>query len=392
MKTLNMLIIVTMALFTSCVEKNIQMNTTLREDGTCKRELWFKTDSASLVNPTEAHETFVQGVLDDEAWSKTWIMNSESEEKSYPMTVADYEAIQAALEPVNGVRKSTSDTVKIHAQREFTSVGEMAQALPLFLNGEQVKSTAKLEKKFRWFYTDYVYTERFEGYDAKLELPLSRYMTDETASYWLTGTPNLMQGKSGMEMKEYQDKIENQFYQFINDNMLNDLMKVLADNYELIENAPVSREEFMNKRDSILTYSTFLNKMPDNEYQFKPEEILKKYFKTDVYKDAVELNQELNHQWDKRSGVYTQLVLFSVDYQLTMPGGIINVNECQNCVMVNGELHATLDGMRLLMPEYTIQASSSVKNDWALILTVLITLLAIALCTMGFCRRGKVEK
>lgn len=105
MKTLNMLIIAMMALFTSCVEKNIQLNTTLREDGTCKRELWFKTDSASLVNPTEAHETFVQGVLDDEAWSKTWIMNSESEEKSYPMTVADYEAIQAALEPVNGVRK-----------------------------------------------------------------------------------------------------------------------------------------------------------------------------------------------------------------------------------------------------------------------------------------------
>lgn len=382
MKTLYMLIIASVTLLTSCMEKNIQMNTTIREDGTCMCELWFRTDSASLVNPADVSGTFVLGVLDDETWSKTWRLNDETEEKPYPMTVDEYSAIQAALEPVDGARKNVSDTVTVHAQREFASVGAMAEALPLFLNGEQVKSTAKLEKKFRWFYTDYVYTERFEGYDAKFELPLSRYMTDEATSYWLTGTPNLMQGKSGMEMKEYQDKMENQFYQFINDNMLNDLMKVLADNYELIENAPVSREEFMNKRDSILTFSTFLNKMPDNEYQFKPEDILKKYFNTDVYKDAVELNQELNHQWDKRSGVYTQLVMFSVDYQLTMPGGIINVNECQNCVMVNGELHTTLNGMRLLMPEYTIQASSSVKNDWALILTVLIILLAIALCSM----------
>lgn len=392
MKTLYMLIIASVTLLTSCMEKNIQMNTTIREDGTCMRELWFRTDSASLVNPAYVSGTFVLGVLDDETWSKTWRLNDETEEKPYPINVDEYSAIQAALEPVDGARKNASDSVTVHAQREFTSVGAMAEALPLFLNGEQVKSEAKLEKRFRWFYTDYIYTECFAGYDPEFELPLNNYMSDEASSYWLTGTPNLMQGKSGMEMKEYQDKMEKQFYTFLSDNMLNDLMKVLVENYALIENAPVSREEFVSRHDSVLAYSASLNTMPDYEYQFNPEEILNKYFDTEVYKDALQHNAELNKQWEKRSNVYVYLMTFSVDYQLTMPGGIINVNECQNCVMVNGELHATLDGMRLLMPEYTIQASSSVKNDWALILTVLITLLAIALCTMGLCRRGKVEK
>ena len=83
--------------------------------------------------------------------------------------------------------------------------------------------------------------------------------------------------------------------------------------------------------------------------------------------------------------------MLDVDYQLTMPGGIIEVLKCGDGVFRDGELHYRLNGMRLLAPNYTIRATSSGKNNWALYLSLLIVLLAVG-SVICFLFKGWVRK
>ena len=113
---------------TACESGHIDMNTIIHADGTCRREICFKADSAALANGSINAHSNVLDILNDNDWT--------------------YEV---------------QDTLWVKAYRDFSSPDEMAEAMPLQVAGQQVKSKAKLEKQFRWFYTDYIYTETFES-------------------------------------------------------------------------------------------------------------------------------------------------------------------------------------------------------------------------------------
>ena len=68
---------------------------------------------------------------------------------------------------------------------------------------EGIKASSQLEKHFKWFYTDYTFTETFANEDSTLfPIPLSQFLSADTASFWFTGQPNLTRSLSGAEMKE----------------------------------------------------------------------------------------------------------------------------------------------------------------------------------------------
>lgn len=386
MKPLHIILLATIVILTSCTDQKVNMNTTINEDGTCSRELWFRTNSASLLNPAEAEGTYIQGILDNDVWSKQCELKSSDRISPYPMPQALYDSLNAEIEQVkarqvqsdtltNKDLRSIADTVQIHAHRNFSTVQEMASALPICLNGQPVKSTAQLTKQFRWFYTYYTYTESFESIAPQFAIPLSTYMSDEAAEYWLTGKPDIFKGNSGMEMKEYQDEMEQKFYRFINVNLVNDALDLLAAGYDSIGNVPLSREEFMAKKQSIIDKADELTGSP---IDFDHNKFLTEQLGSDVYVKALE-GSALYTQWEQRQSFYLAMLMLDVDYQLTMPGGIIEINDCSDGLFRDGELHYRLTGLRLLSQSYSIQATSKGKNDWAFVLTYLLILAAIGL-------------
>ena len=94
------------------------------------------------------------------------------------------------------------DTVTTTFTCPFSSVEEMCEQMPLQLNGMRLRSKAKLEKHFRWFYTEYVYTETFYCVGDTFKLPPTDYADKDAVSYWFTGQPNLLQGLNGAEAYE----------------------------------------------------------------------------------------------------------------------------------------------------------------------------------------------
>lgn len=398
MKTLKHISCFTIAalLLVSCVDGNIDMKTEIHEDGSCVRELCFYADSASLVNPQEA-TGLLKDVFANEKWDKSWTVkdtttNEVIMEGAYPMTPEQYHEAKTRLQ---SQPSSNGDTtfinltpakIQVCAKREFPTVEEMASELPICINGQQVKAKAILTKKFRWFYTDYVYTESFESFAPQFELSLNDFMDEDAVNYWLTGSPDIFKGYSGFEQKEYLDEMENKFFQYINANMCNDYFNMIADHYELFPDAPMSKEEFVAKGKELLDKRDLLS--------FNPLEtdtllnVITQYLGIDDYSIDTDNNEnQLSQLWSERMERYSFLVLFTADYALEMPGGIVNLNDCGNMTFKDGKLHAQLNGIRLLAPEYTIQASSSVKNEWALWLSLLIGLAAIVLCGTGIWRK-----
>lgn len=325
----------------ACESGHIDMNTIIHADGTCRREICFKADSAALANGSIKAHSNILDILNNDGWT--------------------YEV---------------QDTLRVKACRDFSSPDEMAEAMPLQVAGHQVRSKAKLEKRFRWFYTDYIYTETFESIAPTFVIPLTNYMEKNMADFWLTGTPDVMKGYSGLEMKDYLDSMEDAYLHFVNANILNDLMDVLAEHYDDIAKVPVSKEEFLASKSELIERA---DKMSTDVLNFEPEKLLAETFKTEAYNQALKDDPVISEAWEQRQNVYVSLLMLDVDYQLTMPGGIIEVLKCGDGVFRDGELHYRLNGMRLLAPCYTIKATSSGKNNWALYLSLAVVLLAIGL-------------
>ena len=353
MKKYLLLSTILLTALTACESGHIDMNTIIHADGTCRREICFKADSAALANGSINAHSNVLDILNDNSWT--------------------YEV---------------QDTLWVKAYRDFSSPDEMAEAMPLQVAGQQVKSKAKLEKQFRWFYTDYIYTETFESIAPTFVIPLTNYMEKDMADFWLTGTPDVMKGYSGLEMKDYLDSMEDAYMHFVNANILNDLMDVLAEHYNDITKAPVSKEEFLASKSELIERA---DKTSTDVLNFEPEKLLAETFKTEAYNQALKEDSVISEAWEQRQNVYVSLLMLDVDYQLTMPGGIIEIYKCGDGVFRDGELHYRLNGMRLLAPCYTIKATSSGKNNWALYLSLAIVLMAIGLgIYMVF--RGRARK
>ena len=353
MKKYLLLSTILLTALTACESGHIDMNTIIHADGTCRREICFKADSAALANGSISAHSNVLDILNDNSWT--------------------YEV---------------QDTLWVKAYRDFSSPDEMAEAMPLQVAGQQVKSKAKLEMQFRWFYTDYIYTETFESIAPTFVIPLTNYMEKDMADFWLTGTPDVMKGYSGLEMKDYLDSMEDAYMHFVNANILNDLMDVLAEHYDDITKAPVSKEEFLASKSELIEQA---DKMSTDVLNFEPEKLLAETFKTEAYNQALKDDPVISEAWEQRQNVYVSLLMLDVDYQLTMPGGIIEIYKCGDGVFRDGELHYRLNGMRLLAPCYTIKATSSGKNNWALYLSLAIVFLAIGLC-IYMVLRGRARK
>lgn len=335
--------ILLLAALTACESGHIDMNTIIRADGTCRREICFKADSAALADQS-IRGSNVLGKLGEKGWTC-----------------------------------EVQDTSYVKACRDFTSPAEMADAMPLQVAGRQVRSKARLKTQFRWFYTDYVFTETFESIAPLFTIPLSNYMEPAMADFWLTGTPDVLKGYSGMEMKDCLDNMEDAFARFVDANILSDLMEVLADHYDSIPKPPVDRETFLARRPELIAR---VDTVSEAVHSFDPEKFLAQAFGSEAYNRALNGNPTIAEAWQRRQEVYVSLLMLDVDYQLTMPGGIIEVLKCGDGVFRDGELHYRLNGMRLLAPNYTIRATSSGKNNWALYLSLLIVLLAVG---SGFC-------
>ena len=349
----------------SCKNKDDRMLTVINADGTCSREYTFHSTQQWLsIPPEEDYDSIV-----DKTWERSWsVLGADSVRYPVPLTEALLDSMQA-----QDLSKPLGNMLMVHVKKDYKSVEEMSAQIyraerSHLVKVEGIKASSQLEKHFKWFYTDYTFTETFANEDSTLfPIPLSQFLSADTASFWFTGQPNLTRSLSGAEMKEMLDGIEKKVSQWGNANWFAEICKVISDHYDKVKNPPVSKERFISICDSLVMLPCVLNPKDSESVEEGVFDLVHDVFQSDVY-------TEFLRSYEGGLGQYGGLLSFGNNYDLVMPGRVLDAGMGE----YDGEvIHYRLGGERMIPGDYTITATSRVTNVWAFIVTILVVLLAI---------------
>ena len=355
----------------SCDNEDSLMLTVINKDGSCIREYSFQTTEEELMIPQEED----LDSLIDKHWERTWsVIGNDSLRHPVPITKAQIDSLQK-----EDPNSCLSDSLMMHVKKRFDAVQEMSDHL---LMAEGFKASSTLEKSFKWFYTDYTFIETFV-YDGPpiFPIPISRFLSADTASYWFTGHPDLTRNLSGQDKKEVLDKIETKVGQWLNANWFAEICKAISDNYDKVKNPPVSKESFVSQCDELAMHPDVLNDTDDNVDNFDNfKKVLDHHFHSDAYTTI--LNSDTLGSIQR----YDPFLSFKTNYDLVMPGKVTDAGMGEYDGHV---IHYRVSGERTIPDgyKYSIKATSRVTNIWAFIVTILVIALAIGSFTLSPNRR-----
>ena len=338
--------IVAATLLASCQQPDVKMHTIIHKDGTCTREVSY----SNVMSKEER----------DSLWGNAtgW---------SQPMP----ECLNIDAFSNSHTDVGDGDTVTTSFSRDFHTVEEMCEQTPLQLNGVRLKSKAKLEKHFRWFYTEYTFTEEFDCVGDTFKIDPTQYADKDIVSYWFTGEPNLLKGLNGAEASQKISEMEPFVSKWLNDKLFNVCFDYIVNHYDSIPHPPVSKERFCELHDSLANF--LLKDRDDLLLNMEPADGLKTFFHSDAYamffNEDTALGKELNKELFNRLNIFW----FNVPYSLSMPGTVVDAGRG----IINGDIiYYPLTGERLIPHDYAITATSRVTHIWAYIVTLLVVLLA----------------
>lgn len=348
-------------LLSSCYQPDVVMHTTITGDSwwPCERKITYSNVMSQQMR--------------DSLWGKTGVGWSQ------PLP----ECLNTDAFCSTHTEIGENDTVSTTFSMPFKSTEEMSQQTPLQLNGTRLRSKASLKKQFRWFYTNYVFTETFYCVGDTFQLADTLYADKALISYWFTGEPNLVKGLSGAETSQKLSEIEPAINRWLNDNLLKVGFDYIVSHYDSIPNPPVSKERFIELHESLVQ---FIMAGADDLLDIKPEERLQAFFHSDAYNsffdDETTLGKGLTDELSKQLNIFW----FNVPYTLTMPGTVTDAGN--GALLADGSILYPFKGERLIPKDYTITATSRVTHIWAYLVT--LTIIFIALGSILYRKKRKM--
>ena len=343
---LNSIIVLAAALFASCTEQaDVDMHTTINSDGSCTRIVSYNS------------------VMSKEMRDSLWTDSTKRKAQPVP------ECLEIKGYSYQLTTVGSGDKVTTTLDHRYDNVAQMTEDMPLQLNGQQLQAKSTFEKRFRWFYTEYTFTEVFACISDNFKLPVTDYADDEIVGFWFTGYPNLLEGLSGAEAADEINRIEPSISKWLQDNIFQLNFEFIVNHYDSIVNPPVSLSQFVERRSEL------------EEYIMQSGDILladhRKLFKDFFHSDAFAVfftDTPSGKELERANVKLLNIFNLSASYTITMPGRIIDAGTgyCQN-----DTVFYQLTGERLIPHDYTITATSRDVNTWPNIVTMLAVIVLI---------------
>lgn len=370
MKTNRILIIVAamVLLMSSCSNGHERMLTIINEDGSCSREMSFHPyPNSVMASSDEPIEN--DGLHFGADWQRSWSVIGDSVCHPIPLTQEQWDSLQRVF-PKQTVR----DKILMHTKRNFQNVSEMSDSLTSVVR-HLFKATASLDKHFKWFYTDYVYQETLAITDIEqiFSVPLDRFVSADTASYWFTGQPNLADGLTGAEQKELLDEIEANISHWFNACTMAFVYTYASLRYDEVKNPPVSKEQYLALKDSIVM-SPAVAKMDLFDNIGLVSNIIRDFYHSDAFTPLFSDSTRWQRLLETKYKSYEYLMMMAPQLDYVMPGKVIDAG---NGVVEGNVVRYKFSGERLIPHPYDVVITSRVTNVWAFIVTFLVIILAV---------------
>jgi hypothetical protein len=354
------------------------MKTVVNADGSCYREFTSKNVSKEFFIADNTSKGNPFPVEIDSTWNILWKYGDAKWQNDFPPSENTIDSILEQQKNTNDSCAAKKDFpfFSVQIKKHFPSVSAMKNACKIKDSHpwKNIKTDYSLSKKFRWFYTYYIYQEKYEKAGIQFDYPIDDFLTEEEYLFWFTGFPNPTKGMSGMEVREYLGEIENKYEKWIAKNKWSWEYDFLLSNYEKISNLSVTKTELKNSKDSIFKQRV------KNNIDFDMPQIMDSHFQTSAFSRFWnEENSPMKNYENDPDGTTlyaTTISLFSenFNYKLILPGKIIK----SNCRKSNdNEMVWELSAYRFLVTDYTIEAESRKTNAWAFAVSGIIILLAL---------------
>ena len=361
------------ALLSSC-QGDIEMLTIVNEDGSCMREIMVDADRSLLTTGMYDNEDPRVARIED-GWELYWGYKGDSTRFPIPMSAEKYDSISREVGPSRAVK----DTVCVYARKRYASVEDMCAGSPMFFVDEQAGVDGSLDKEFRWFYTDYVFTEKFSSVADYFKVPVTDFMSEEEALYWFSGTPDLYAGKPTWRYYEMLEDLKEKADRWVIANMYYNILSGIADRYDMVVDPPVSKDEFIAQLGDVVkqlaSYDTY--KLENSTAR----SIVSSHFGSDAYSPFINEDEWKKDEILSATAFFDYLFLFYYNESIVMPGRIVDDG---GGIYKDGVVTFKVDAGRFLLKDYEIRVVSRIVNVWAFIVTAV---LASALCVAVIYRR-----
>lgn len=347
------------ALLSSC-QGDIEMLTIINEDGSCMREIMVDADRSLLTTGKYDNDDPRVARIED-GWELYWGYKGDSTRFPIPMSAEKYDSISREVGPSRAVK----DTVCVYARKRYASVEDMCAGSPMFFVDEQAGVDGSLDKEFRWFYTDYVFTEKFSSVADYFKVPVTDFMSEEEALYWFSGTPDLYAGKPTWRYYEMLEDLKEKADRWVFANMYYKVFSGIADRYDMVVDPPVSKDVFIAQlRDvvkQLASHDTY-----KLEYS-AARSVVSSHFGSDAYSPFINEDEwKKEEQYESLATAFDYLFVFYYDESIVMPGRVIDAG---GGIYKDGVVTFTVDAGRFLLKDYEIRVVSRVVNVWAFIVT-----------------------
>ena len=235
--------------------------------------------------------------------------------------------------------------------------------------------TEQLKKRFKWFYTYYIYTATYKELPDKGPVPLDKYLNKEEQIIWFRGDNAAFSGMNGIEQNDKLDKLEAKFGEWYN-----------RSQYEVIWE--VIRQFTSQKGDTV--YVNRLNELKETVYTNHLSgkdscgdagiddvcALFDKVGQTNYYSELYKAHAKAMDNMCEQKIKIAEVFYHAIQFELTMPVTLLSSNAI---LSTNNIMVWKIDGLRLLTGNYVLTAESRVINYWAFGLTLLIILATLGI-------------
>ncbi len=320
---------------TSC-EQNATIETIVSSDGSITRKIVLKdADSAS------AHKN-VFGINENSGWT---VESNQSAEKSNKKEITFSKSFQS-IDDANA-EMNTADEKTFHIRSD-------------------------IEKKFRWFYTYYRYSDTYGSLNRMKYARQEDYFTPEDFAF-ISRLP--AEGKPMSKADSFfLEKLGDRIYDdFAARGFYEESFEAMLKALEATDVAPAWRDSVKARKETY--FRELIAEEPDNFDDYAPLFHKIKGFPGDnsAIKEAY---QELIKDFEGRSNFMTTAVNMKLVHVIELPGAVLTTNADS---VHNNRAYWAPPALRYMLSDYTMYAESRSLNTWTVVLSAVIVIATIAL-------------